>query len=204
MQPMITNPAKPGLYNPQIVSDNQPWKIVRHICLLVVILLLSGCSSLTEVPEGSPFSPLEPGSVLELHRVLEIAPGTTRVFLQRGKIIEKSAINAFDTSCDIEVKDLLAEVQVIEKDTFTVVREEFGQEAVVEWSGVKLALMGNWLGGGYSIHRYRRIWLHSEQQPQVMRLTCRGAWEEVVRATPPTLPEIKITLGKVLSIDPGL
>jgi len=36
----------------------------------------------------------------------------------------------------------------------------------------------------------------------VMRMTCRGTWEEIVRATPPTLPEIRIALGEIFSIKP--
>ena len=43
----------------------------------------------------------------------------------------------------------------------------------------------------------------SSQVPrQVMRITCRGTWEEIVRATPPTLPEIRIALGEIFSIKP--
>jgi hypothetical protein len=112
-------------------------------------------------------------------------------------------MNQYEPSCDIEVRKLSQEIQVIKKGVFSIEREQFGREAVAESDGVKLAFNGGlWRGGGYSVFRYRRLWLQSEEQPQVMRMTCRGTWEEIVRATPPTLPEIRIALGEIFSIKP--
>ncbi len=176
-----------------------PW--IRFLTTSLAVTALAGCAASPESPLASPYFGLEPGSVLELHRDLEIPPGVARVFLQRGKVIPKGEMNQYEPSCDIEVRDLSQEVQIIRKGIFSIEREQFGREAVAESGGLKLAFYGSlWTDGGFSVFRYRRFWLQSEDQPQVMRMTCRGTWEEIVRARPPTLPEIRIALGEIFSI----
>jgi hypothetical protein len=176
---------------------------IRFLTLSLVVTALAGCAAPPDSPLASPYFELEPGSVLELHRDLEIPPGSARLFFQHGEIVPRGGMNQYEPSCDIEVRKLSQEIQVIKKGVFSIEREQFGREAVAESDGVKLAFNGGlWRGGGYSVFRYRRLWLQSEEQPQVMRMTCRGTWEEIVRATPPTLPEIRIALGEIFSIKP--
>jgi hypothetical protein len=176
---------------------------IRLVTILLVVTALAGCAASPDSPLASPYFELEPGSVLELHRDLEIPPGMARIFFQRGKVIGKGGMNQYEPSCDIEVRDLSQEIQFIRKGIFFIEREQFGREAVAEAGGLKLAFSGGlWRGGGFSVFRFRRLWLQSEEQPQVMRMTCRGTWEEIVRAKPPTLPEIRIALGEIFSIKP--
>ena len=178
-----------------------PW--IRFLTIGLVVATLGGCAASPDSPLASPYFELEPGSLLELHRDLEIPPGMARVFFQRGKVVPKGGINQYEPSCDIEVRDLSQEVQIIRKGIFPIEREQFGREAVADSGGLKLAFSGGlWMGGGFSVFRFRRFWLQSEDQPQVMRMTCRGTWEEIVRARPPTLPEIMIALGEIFSIKP--
>ena len=178
-----------------------PW--TRFLTISMVVTALAGCAASPDSPLASPYFELEPGSVLELHRDLEIPPGMARVFLQRGKVIPRGEMNQYEPSCDFEVRDLSQEIQIIRKGVFSIEREQFGREAVAESDGIKLAFYGSlWRGGGPSVFRYRRFWLQSEEQPEVMRMTCRGTWEEIVRASPPTLPEIRIALGEIFSIKP--
>ena len=180
-----------------------PW--IRIITMSLAVTALAGCAASPDSPRASPYFALEPGSVLELHRDLEIPPGMARVFLQLGKVVPKGEMNQYQPSCDIEVRDLSQEVQVIRKGIYSIEREQFGREAVADSDGLKLAFSGGFLmGDGYSVFRYRRFWLQSEDQPEVMRMTCRGTWEEIVRASPPTLPEIRIALGEIFSIKSAL
>jgi len=184
---------------PKSVLIKMPW--TRFLTILMVVTALTGCAASPDSPLASPYFELEPGSVLELHRDLEIPPGMARVFLQRGKVLSRGEMNQYEPSCDIEVRDLSHEIQIIRKGVFPIEKEQFGREAVAESGALKLAFSGGlWKGGGFSVFRYRRFWLQSEDQPEVMRMTCRGTWEEIVRASPPTLPEIRIALGKVFSI----
>ncbi len=186
---------------PQFQRIEVPW--IRFLIIALVVTALAGCAASPDSPLASPYFELEPGSVLELHRDLEIPPGMARVFLQRGKVIPKGEVNQYEPSCDFEVRDLSQELQVIRKGVFSIEREQFGREAVAESGGLKLAFSGGlWMGGGFSVFRYRRFWLQSDDQPEVMRMTCRGTWEEIVRASPPTLPEIRIALGEIFSIKP--
>jgi len=176
------------------------------VAMFVVLVLLTGCAGYGALYE--PASGLfGAGATMELHRDLEIPADRTRVFFQRGKLLSSGAFDQYYPSCDLEVRALKPEPQRLEKDRFIITRVEYGQEAVArfEGEGIQVAAFGIGLGGGLwwdrgqSIFRYVRIWLHSERQPNVMRLTCRGAWEDYFRANPPNSVEIRIALGEIIT-----
>jgi len=170
----------------------------------VLTIALAGCTGITFKPQPGS-APLPPsGSQLIINQPIEIAADRTRVFFQRGKIFPGSgALDQYAPSCDLEVTELLPEPQLIKPGRFTITNITSGQEAVVRWDGLQLAGIGFgggiWRRGGESIHRFIRFPLYSEAQPQVLRLTCRGAFEDYVMAKFPTTIEIQIALGEVIS-----
>ena len=174
--------------------------------LLTVSLLslLAGCGQLQTRDTDSPFFRLPVGTVLELHQQLEVPAQRTRIFLQRGEVAGKQGIDLFQPSCNLEIRDLQPDTQLIEPDRFTVVQTRQGRESVVAWDGLKLAALG-WSfssggGGPPMVHRYYHYDLQSERQPQVMRLTCRGGLADLWESKPPTLVETKEALGDVATI----
>jgi len=180
------------------------------LAMTVVLVVLAGCAG-----SGTLYEPASAlfgaGATVELQRDLEIPADRTRVFFQRGKLLPGGSFDQYYPSCDLEVRTLQPEAQLVEKDRFMVTRVEYGQEAVarVEGEALQVAAIGIGIGSGgglwwdrgESIFRYVRIWLHSERQPDVMRLTCRGAWEDYFRASPPNDVEIRIALGDIITFD---
>ena len=181
----------------------------RTALLLSVTMLLGGCAQPGVWVGTNSEGPISEGSRIELNRDIEIAPQQARVFFQQGVAITKSRLDYYLPSCDIEVRSLSSEVQVVHKDVFTVTRVEAGREQVVSRDGPMFAALDlsagyGWGGGlmwerGVSVHRYFRFGLVSEAQPDVMRLTCRGALDDYHRAWLPTSEEIRSALGEYIS-----
>ncbi len=79
----------------------------------------------------------------------------------------------------------------------------WGKEQVVEWHGVQIASRfgGSFMSGdSASIYRYYHFRLDSTDQPNLMRLTCRGGLEDRYKADLPSLDEIKEALGDIVTI----
>ena len=172
----------------------------RVLWAVAFLTLLTGCSEQHIRDTNSPYFSLPVGSVVELNQPLELPAERTRIFFQRGMVSGKQGIDLYYPSCNLEVRDLKPDVQRIESDRFTIVHTRQGKESVVEWDGVKLAGLG-WSfpfgGGPPMVHRYYHYRLESERQPQVMRLTCRGALADLWEANAPTLGESREALGEI-------
>ncbi len=174
--------------------------------MITLVVLLTGCAG-----SGAYYAPASSlvgaGTLVRLNQDLEIPAERTRVFFQRGKVLPDGGFDQYYPSCDLEVRTLSPEPQRVVKDRFMVTRIEYGQEAVARLEDVRVAAIGIgvgsalWWDRGESIFRYLRIWLYSERQPDVMRLTCRGAWEDYFRANPPNDVEIRIALGHIMTFE---
>jgi hypothetical protein len=170
---------------------------------LPFLLLLAGCAQLQESvrnPDSLFFRP-PVGSLVELHQDLPVPPQRTRIFIQSGEILYSGGLNTFYPSCNFEVRSLATDGQVIKAGRFIVEQVRQGSESVVQAQPQRLAAL-QFSGFGFfsdapSIMRYFHFKLHSELQPQVMRLTCRGALDDAPQADFPTWPEIQQALGGV-------
>jgi len=169
---------------------------------LALLGLIPGCSQSTFRSGEDPLAFLAAGSEIQLTRDLEIPAGETRIFFQRGKAIPKRELDHYHTSCDLEVRNLLQQVQTVSRGLFVIGKFTSGRESVVSLGTTQLAdkILSSRIFGdrGPSVHRYLRVDLHSTTQPDVMRLTCRGAWEDYYSALLPGEMEIKVALGDIM------
>jgi len=175
---------------------------VKYLFPVLLSLFLAGCVRF--LPD---YSGEDAGYRLILHQPIVIPPQRTRIFIQEGKIAG-TGFNSYEVSCNIEVRKLKEESQRIEPDTFVVnrVQEFFEEVADTGWRPETLAGLG--LAGAdvdsspSDIFRGWHFWLHSEKQPDLIRLTCRGVFAEPWEAVPPTFEEIAWTLGNIASLKP--
>ncbi|MCP4289421.1 MAG: hypothetical protein GY792_34210 [Gammaproteobacteria bacterium] len=174
------------------------------VAILALVSLLSGCSQSGVRNSKDPLAFLAAGAEIQLTRDLEVPAGETRVFFQRGSVTSRGGLDYYHPSCDLEVWELQQKTRNISTDIFVIGKLTSGREHVVSRGGLKLAdnrLAAKLFGDdGSSVHRYLRVEMHSTLQPDVMRLTCRGAWEDYHTARLPNEMEIKLALGEILVI----
>lgn len=176
----------------------------NFIAAISVTANLAGCALLTvsEDPASSYYM-VPVGSVLEVHETLHIEPGTTRVWLVRGRAAPGR--DWYATSCNLEVGTLdRNRVQTIQPGQFKVGKvERTSDRMAIKSSPVQVAAMGTGLiraSGQNSIWQGYHLWLESETQPDVRRLTCMGSYLEPKDADLPSINEMRHTFGKLLSL----
>ena len=174
--------------------------------LMIATCALSACSTPTaRKDQGSPYYAVPEGSVLQLNQRIEVPRGTTRVRIQRGEVVGN--YDHYWPSCSFEVRTLdHDERQIIEPGRFTVIRrqllrDEFaGLSRPLRVASLRLASALN--GNGHTmIFEGWHLWLDSPDQPNVKRLTCRGAFGSPAEVAPPSIDEIRAALGTVVTLE---
>jgi hypothetical protein len=142
------------------------------------------------------------GSKLVLMQAVMIEPGTTRTFLQRGKPMALGDFNRYRVNCNFEVERLSERVQRIEPDTFIIKKVQRMMTEVVQHDAYQPRFLTVEYADPSSplvTHGYH-LWLSSEKQPDVMRVTCRGAFDDLSDAEPPSINEVREALGNIVDL----
>ncbi|WP_245232466.1 hypothetical protein [Thiorhodococcus minor] len=147
---------------------------------------------------------IPPGSAIRLNRPVEIPPGRARAFVSTATAL------AGGTSCALEVRRIDHEgVQLVAAGTYRITRIQNYlalvsrvEEAPGATLGFQLASYGD-SGGGQMVRFGYHFWLNDGQDPNLMRLTCLGRHDEPASTRPPTLAEIRATLGERATLELG-
>jgi hypothetical protein len=112
-------------------------------------------------------------------------------------------------NCNIEVDKIDYEArQYVEPGEYLVARVQRTTEQVVEARPVRLAALGPTLAdlggnggndGNPMIYEGYHLWLESPD-PNVMRVSCRGALADPSEAYPPSIDEIRQSLGEIATL----
>ncbi|WP_456375121.1 hypothetical protein [Thiolapillus sp.] len=167
-----------------------------------LLVALGGCSSW--LPD---YTAQDSGWRLVLKKPLTVSADNTRVFLQDGQMLPSLGFNQYKPACNLEVRQLSSQVRTIEPDTFVINRIQPLREEVASWRPVQLVSLR--LANAAvdtspaDIFLGYHFWLHSDKQPDVLRMTCRGVFAEPWEAEYPTLEEIAFVLGAYADLQPG-
>lgn len=167
----------------------------------MVAVALSGCQPYAIKNPASPYSIVPVGSVIVLHRNVTIPAGRTRAYFQRGALVDYT--DDYVPQCQLEVSRLLQVPQTVRPGRFVVTKiaEEVRNVADVDRFRFVLTRGDNG-GGGPSLEMVaRKLWLHSDKQPDVMWLLCGGAFDMPFRAQPPGVDVIRRTLGAFATVE---
>ncbi|MES9830456.1 MAG: hypothetical protein ABW201_19560 [Candidatus Thiodiazotropha sp.] len=171
---------------------------------IVLLLLLSACSQSYMVSDNLayPYNLPPVGSKLVLMQEVAIEPGTTRTFLQRGRTTTLGDFNRYRANCNFEVENLSDKVQRIEPDIFIIKKVQRLITEVVRQYNRRSGTIDVEFGdpGSPMVTQGYHLWLSSEKQPDVMRMTCRGSFDDLSRSEPPSINEIREALGNIAEL----
>jgi hypothetical protein len=165
-------------------------------------LLLAACGYNQAYDGHTPYYGISEGSQVELRQALTLLPGRARAFLQRGALVS-GRLDQYHPHCNFEVRTLSDEARSIAPDSFVVVRLQLGFTEVVSLEPVRLAMLNTsaWYpADGPLISRYVHLYLASKRQPDVLRLTCHGAFDFMPEAQWPTVEEMQEALGGIAEL----
>lgn len=183
--------------------------MIRLLAVLLSTTLL-GCAAIEATRDpASPFFVIPEGAVLELHQRVEIRPGTARIWLQRGRVV--AGRDWYAPACNLEVRTLDREgIQTVMPGAFAIRRVQSMEEQVeLPRPGVQLAAAGYSIGLGFGgldddgmmgMWRGYHLWLESEKQPDVLRMTCMGAFADPWEVRPPGLHDLRAVFGEIATL----
>ncbi len=177
----------------------------RVVAVLVPLALLLGCQTTKVGDLDSPFFAPPKGSTVILHKNLDIAPRTGRVFLQRGQAYRYGGVNRYFPWCYFQINTVEDGTQELRANTFVVYRVVSRMEEVVQNQPIRLAglpsktagdlLLAYGGGGPPTVTQTVQLWLRSEQQSDIRKMVCGGAEDNPATVVPPSIIEIKGALG---------
>ena len=160
------------------IASIRPW-----ITAVLVLAAITGCGNLMAVKNDvdSQFFYIRPGSKLILHQDVDIGSGSSHASFQHGKVVP--GLDNYTVGCELDVRNLGP--ATVSAGTFTISRAESSQE---------------WISQPNIMRFYRVIYLQSDTQPDVLRLTCQD-WDGPLMGTDITVPEIRDALGGYFSFE---
>ncbi len=174
--------------------------------LLAAALLLTACQASYLGNVDSPYYLVPVGSTLIQNQDVVIPPHLAGVFIQGGQLLPLSRINQYYPYCKFEVLKLGDSAQTVRADTYVI--EKVAQEIAhsVDAGLIRLAGLSVGIGihagmdDGASMQTYAtRLYLRSEKQPGVYRLSC-GQWAYPATGRHVTINEIRKTLGEIFTL----
>ncbi|MBO1927753.1 hypothetical protein J3998_09210 [Thiomicrorhabdus sp. 6S2-11] len=182
---------------------------------LAALVTISACSMsppkfMMDVQQGESFV---------LQQPVTIGAGRARVYIQHGQITG-SGFDRYEPHCRLETRDLNPQGRTIQPDSFTISAVRIGEEAVAakqtKTSDFMLAATGGFIGQAMANDSdndsnrvptmdFVHLYLQSDKQPNVLRLTCAGSLSDgdpfdEPRSHRPEREKINKILGEIGSI----
>jgi hypothetical protein len=190
-----------------MMTDNPLARGAPRLSLILALALLLGCETQMRQSDQGPWIPVGPGGVLALNGPVQVPQDRARVFFRNGRLQPTGANQG--PSCGIEIRTIPRDgPHVIPAGSFTITRVQpyWTQVAAIDpdrdRSAVRLRPASAPDSGGTPlIQEGYHLWLSDGPDADVMRLTCLGMLDEMWRARPPTLDEIRAALGDLATLE---
>lgn len=164
-----------------------------HYSSIKIAFVGAGLAGLLALFSGCSMSPpkfmmdIQQGETFELKQPLSMAGGQARIYIQHGQVTG-SGFDRFEPHCRLETRDLNPQGATIQPDSFAISKVRIGEEAVANQSKHQTdriyasLLVGQAMANDSDNDSNRvptmdlvHLYLHSEKQPDVLRLTCAGS-----------------------------
>ena len=162
--------------------------MTRFLLLYCISLLITACQSLPQVDTPAPAI-----TRVTLKQNFPIRPDRSNEYIQGGDIRPYESIEQYYTHCKLELREIADIERIVKPQTFNVTRI-YRQEEFVGFR--KMMLAGD--GDSGLIMSTTYLFLQSEKQPDIFRLSCMRQ-DESFYARHVTVEEMQDTLGDLIS-----
>jgi len=175
----------------------------RYTLLLCAVMGLPACQSGLQVSTGNRHFQELSAIGFALHQDIRIPPRQAHVAFQRGA--REPGAGEFAPHCELEVRRVLEEAQTVRAGVFDItgirgfthyVKRRNKELQLAAADGFQLVSddSGEWIMLAY------HFTLHSDEQPDVMRLICGGAYNYPYYASYPDIEDMRLALGDAGSL----
>jgi hypothetical protein len=178
------------------------WFFIVFLCAGLTLVACSGLA----VNDPSGISAGVPvGSMIRFYEQIPIPPDRERVWFKGDGL--STGAGSYGAVCAIEVREIDAtRTQYVEPGELRIYKvQELWREVVQRRRsdarvGFRLASYGAGDGSPLVVDGFH-FWLDSKEHPNVTRLTCVGIFDDISEGRPPTLAEIRASLGSYASLE---
>ena len=163
--------------------------MTRFLTLWCLSLLIAACQSLPRVDTQVPGI-----TTVTLKQDFPIRPDRSNEYIQGGEIRPYESIEQYYTHCKLELREIADIKRIVKPQRFNVTRI-YRQEEFVGFR--KMMLAGD--GDSGLIMSTTYLFLQSEKQPDIFRLSCMRQ-DESFYARHVTVEEMRDTLGDLMSL----
>lgn len=172
--------------------------------VIALLLTLSACGIDDTKDESSAFYSVPAGSLIVLNQDLTINGDQVAVYLQGGKLMNYRAVDKYRPNCKFEIYTMSEQPRIVKKDTFEIVRVVDEIESSSLQKPTQLAMRGSVLTYGlldrsYMFNYATMLYLHSEKQKDVYRMTCQH-WEDMQDNLYVTVPQMRDAMGAIFTL----
>ena len=162
--------------------------MTRILTICYLSLLITACQSLPQVDAHAPTI-----TTVTLNQDFPIRPDRSNEYIQGGEIRPYKSIEQYYTHCKLELREIADIERIIKPQTFNVTRM-YRREEFVGFRKIMLA------GDGDSgiIMSTTYLFLQSEEQPDIFRLSCMRE-DESFYARHVTIDEMRDSLGGLVT-----
>lgn len=176
--------------------------------LLAFATLLAGCQTPQVRDADSPYFVPPVGTRFVLEEPIAVRGGQAALYIQAGKVLRYPDLDRYDPHCKFELRTVAEERRKVEPDTFVVRKVERFSRSVERRldEPVRVAARGGLLlgaeseGGPFVEVMTTRLHLHSERQPEVLRMEC-SHWDDFNFPEHLTLSQMRSTLKGLFRIE---
>jgi len=165
--------------------------MTHTLTIFCLSLLITACQSLPPINSADTESPAV--LTVTLNRDFPIRPDRSNEYIQHGEIMYFESISQYYTHCKLELREIADIERIIKPQTFNVTRM-YRQEDFVGFR--KMMLAGDGSSGLIMSTTY--LFLQSEKQPDIFRLSCMRV-DESFYARHVTIDEMRDSLGGLVT-----
>jgi hypothetical protein len=177
--------------------------------------LIAGCAPISVSDVASQYYQLPANTTVVVRQTIVIPPGTAHVTLQDGRIVTIDHLRRYEPFCEFEVNDVVESEQQVRPGRFAaarIIRQQLlgaeRQQMLLAANTVTENANDNGIGTMLLaeldvplVLNEVHLRLHSAEQPNVRELRCAGGWAFPSTVSYPTLAEMKLALGALISIE---
>lgn len=178
--------------------------VSKRVWLLPVVLVLSACNIYGVKDENSTFYAVPVGSSLVLNQDVIISGDQVAIYVQDGEIMSYDVVEKYYPNCKFEIYTISEQPRTVEQDTFVIVKVQDEIESSSIQKNTQVASLDNafMFGamGRVEVFNYATmLYLHSERQNDVYRMTCQH-WEEIRDGRYLSVAQMRKAMGEVFTL----
>ena len=172
-------------------------RMLRSLLITCFVILLTACQAGLTPQPGDTRYPVHTIASVALHHEFPVRADYAGEYIQSGSITPFNTLTQYYTFCKLELRRPAPTQRIIQPDTFTISR--IYQE--MEFVGFARMMYAGDGSSGMVMSR-TVLFLQSEQQPDIFKLSCMKQ-DFSFYASQPTIEEMQIALGDLITVNAG-